>query len=382
MRPFQPRQKGHANYLVVWLNRQFHTSLALLGLLVIPVKAFCQSFHVAGQVTYEVVYPDGASRGKITNHFECAVQGCSWRITMTPVGRLGSLKTEMAGCDGTNIFRLTTFNTNSSLVASDKHNLNLGTIYPGLVPPSDISLISSVWLAYGSHCYFSAIKDGRCKPVWQLDDPAIQFSNISVPVNFHFSPNAPFLLARASFFSEGFLYNLTNGTALIAKKEMPPFHRGFTNATYSVARWSNDDKIPMTFSLKRFIPRYGAASANETVVWVIVNGQLESFREQMDDGFEPLPSIQAGTEVQDYRFITANPPMHDLTYSVTNANWPSFDAPHLQSQYRLLWTSRASAAGGSAVQPARFLPRAVLFATIATLPILAIFFFVRKKRIF
>lgn len=100
-------------------------------------------FEVLGEITYEILLPNGTSRGKITNQFGAIVDGCQWQITSIPTNRNASVISDVAGCDGTNIYRLTTIRTNKSNSAAEG-TLQLGIIYPGVVPPSDISLISSV----------------------------------------------------------------------------------------------------------------------------------------------------------------------------------------------------------------------------------------------
>lgn len=234
-------------------------------------------------------------------------------------------------------------------------------------------------MAYGSHCYFKAISDGQSKPMWQLNDPALLFTGISVPVSFEISSNSPFSLSRALFRSDGFIYNLTNQTTLVARREPAPFQNGFLNLRYAVENWTTSG-IPSEFILKRYLPRYEASSSEDTSVWVAIHGRMHTYRERQVELVNPVPEVKFWTEIQDFRFMTFNPPMRDLMYVTTNGSWPALDSAWLKNKYRLLATSRALAAGNQKEARGATFPRIAIVITVACFPIFALFLFARRQR--
>jgi hypothetical protein len=161
---------------------------------------------------------------------------------------------------------------------------------PTLVPPPMRGLISPVWIAYGSRCYFAG-RDSIIEPLFYMGNQRLQ-SVISVRGSWRFSPKAPYLLTSLIDYRDGKVLGLQH-----------PFTLETTNSVYEVLNWTNIGAltIPQQFRITHYVPDTKATDVPRLAVFAVIDGVATEVLDRTEiTDFSPAVSV--ATRVVDRRF--------------------------------------------------------------------------------
>lgn len=343
------RLSGTFPYWRVWFSslRNLLFALILLNALVAVASEF--DWEIEGQLVYTDYTPEGHPRKQERQTFLVWIRGDDWTIRLTPVPEEESVsmaKYREVGTDGTNLYRITVFNPafdssigrreelrvidlllkNATTMPAQevkrlekkkhaleqelkpKQNLNksvnqaVGEVSPFPFPqfkPGDYAAF--IWLANCSQRYLNAMGDQTLPQVWPYEHPMQLMTNNTVcAVVFREStPDAP--PKRVTFLNDGTDFDPFEKT-LIRKPLPPPFDRGYTNAVYEVAAFTNlnGSEFPKSFSLSAYARRVDAKSNTDLWTFARFKGVTETIR-PFCSRTNLIPDLPVATLIQDLR---------------------------------------------------------------------------------
>ena len=290
-------------------SARFCVRLALLAafswLAIVTLDSRAATFEVVGQLK-AVIYQDGAITHSRTNPFKASVDGCRLRVHAEATG-LGSLSGEFATVED---FSVDLSKNDVALMKSapsvDEWGFQIRpqpkpieypeaylSVNPTVVP--QFSTFTLPWLAYGSSCYLSEIKDGM------IQSPVVQ-DFTKAKTKYWLAPKAP-AQWRFSTQGPGLLQSLVvyrDGEAL----ELPePFRGRTTNCVYEVLRWTNvaGMTLPLEFKLTRYTLNLHAKDSPRLLVDGLFLGLASGISSHLSiTNFAPV--ISTNTQVTDRRF--------------------------------------------------------------------------------
>jgi len=287
-----------------------------------PPPAVADSFFVEGSAKMRLYAPDGSSNDQATMLFTLSVENCRWllRFKRDYQGADGTHAPDYqeVSCDETNVYFLSNIKSEvERLKASHTNvgpNVANGLTYPGQVFHHRLAdEVGAIWLAYAATCYFQSQTSSFIEPAMAFDgfggtyEPA---GHEKLRAEWTLTSSKPNLPAQVVYFGDG--YKTIRGRRA---KLAPPYDRGFTNAIYQVATFTNVSglTLPLDASLKVFTSRPGAAVAEDLRVLVEYRVHLTSAGKSVDAvTFQPaLPGV---TLLDDRR-------VGPLQYFATN-QWP------------------------------------------------------------
>lgn len=227
-----------------------------------------EAFEVEGTIDYNYRYENSDRRSQYTNWFRVSVKGCQSVI------RAGGMTDERIeffeySCDGTNsallisCFPATNITSAHMMkggklteVALPQARTNLVDaqviLNSGVVPEYVFGLITPVWLAYASGCFYARGDSGEVEPVFFMGQ-GFRESGLKVRAQWQRASESPGLLAWMCDFYDGNRYG-TDGSRFVTEPLPAPFNQPTTNVFYQVVEWTNSAgyKIPLRWKVERF----------------------------------------------------------------------------------------------------------------------------------
>jgi len=291
----------------------------IFALLTCVSEADALEFEVTGTVTYKASR-DNLVKYEKTKLFRFSVKDCEWNAkTWDPQN---PIRYDEAGFQNDSIFVLRCFPPKTNTATA----VYVATIYPGLMPSEDESLINYLWLAYGSACYFSGKPPGMLEPVWELDDPVLNVSGFKMQAFWEIGEGIPKIPSSIAYINDGF-YRVRKDGKPFSFKAKPPFDKGYTNAIFLSEGQVNckDVRLPSVSVFKRFY------LANSTPVKINEEARLLTRTEitasvlKLNDVVSIksfLPYFDGVIKTQDRRARALESPGPNIYYPITNGNWP------------------------------------------------------------
>lgn len=228
------------------------------------------SYEIDGGIEQKYIRLSGES-GILTNWFHVSVSGCRSAI------RTGSMGDKVINyfeyvSDGTNSELVIRYNPFEALTAvavpNDKggleaHKLAIPekpinqanvTINSSTVPEYGFGLITPVWIAYASSCFFQQSKTDQIEPIFFMG-AGFREHHLKVKANWSLAAKSPELPEWMHDFTDGKLYKEEHET-LITTESPEPFDKPTTNSIYSVSSWTNayDLHLPLRWQLIQYRP--------------------------------------------------------------------------------------------------------------------------------
>ena len=253
--------------------------IAIVGTVVVKAKLFptppsnqhrrpTAPYQVSGSIISDYVKADGSIR-TVSNSFRVVVADCRSRITAgggAGAGAIGIESNEYC-CDGTNSSLLVKFVPHTNTANQAELTLNTGP-----VPEYGNGLISQVWLAYASACFYMNSTSEWTDAVFFMGR-GFRENDLKVRSEWKLTTRVPPVLEHMCDFSDGYRYNTQyneqDDDNILLKEKMPrPFDRENTNAIYSVLQWTNFQglTLPLEWRVVHYMP---------TLEPNLANGKLE-----------------------------------------------------------------------------------------------------------
>jgi hypothetical protein len=223
-------------------------------------------YEIRGQIDQRFLNPDGSSFNSSKASFQVYVAGCAWMIELTELDAQGQpkLRREIGSTGAPETYELVTRlayqDREPSAKAARKRPAidqlsTAGFAVSGYVPVgfSDDTLSSHLWVMFASGCFFRDLKTNRMTPVFDYRASASIHPEWTLPIEYELADDLIHLPARLVFRNEGEQYAPV-GSRYELRKFPEPYHRGFTNAIYSVTGLTNVDSyvLPLGFVLEEF----------------------------------------------------------------------------------------------------------------------------------
>jgi len=256
--------------------------------------------------------PQQPPRTHQQQRFAILTDGTSWRVEILDFERSTNSQVSRVeyGCDGENVYGVTTYDTNYAgprLVARNgmivtnaggrpPRNNGSAKVLPGRIPMPE-SLLGYIWLAYLSGC---ELKQLEANSVFEL--PALYSGGMEThhltfrePARWVLSGGFPFTPSRSEFFG-GEIYGYSKEFGLTRHATSQPV----TNLALVVESTTNSGAwtMPARFSLALFGPPFGTNGP-----WLAARGIGETIsiaRVPRPHSF--LPAVPSSTSVIDWRF--------------------------------------------------------------------------------
>jgi hypothetical protein len=273
-----------------------------------------REFEVDGHLIY-TLFRNGQTEKTTAKDFKAQVSNCTSLYRSYDTERRYYIEVT---CDGETLYEVGSFPSTTNGVTTNRVS---GFIERRNVPRDDSSNINYLWLAYGSGCYFDAATDDMVDPLWVLDNPTRE--GLDSKVRAIWERNQSERVPRqVAYMGDGYWHTLTaKGEPLDAA--MPsPFDKGFTNATYSVLKFTNfyNTFVPTEFIFTRFGVR--PTGKNKAVIEKVTETHaIVSSITGLSQSTTLLPKFDGIVRVVDTRFKNSWRLDADLTYMVTNGNW-------------------------------------------------------------
>ena len=247
-----------------------------------------QEFHVAGTLEGERLFEKKVTGRIQSTHFDVSLSGCNWLIRIEP-GMLGGYVE--AGYDGDVVRDVAEgpFKPSASVFNSE-------------VPPAGGDpRIAIVWTAFAQSSYLNkSITSGSLIPAFIRT-----FSPQGLPATAEGLTEGQMFPSRIIYFATG-AYLPENGTTALRE---PPFENGFTNAIYTVSRFTKIGalRIPVEFELSQYQPStVRPVSSNDISLCFHCIGKVTTFEPKCAvTNFSPILPNNPSLAVSDMRFITA-----------------------------------------------------------------------------
>ena len=309
------RLKWSERFLVAFVKKDKPNHLVkvciLLTFLTCAMTSLAQEFESSGSFKSEAFsprYKDGTEPCFILEgDFFVAVKDCSSEVkykTKNVIWHLKEFESSEAGAilsfDGTNYYELILPNS------AFTNALPSGKIWTGQVPERSDDKLATLWLAFGSHCYFKTADSNLIySPLMSSPTGRNVWTNDHrVPATWTLLSDFPQLPVNIVHSSE-FAFNSKQGEPIIS------------NIVYRVLTTTNFDGVtlPKNFQLNRYFP---AASLVNSFSAELSDIKLHISNQNF------IPPLQKRTFIIDERFIgrAGNPVAQYLQKST---NWPTLD---------------------------------------------------------
>ncbi len=283
--------------------------IPLIGTLVGQTTAILAAgYQVDGHILRGYTTPNG-SQGTASNWFQVKVDRCSTTITAGPIN--DPVIEFFQHCfDGKNSSLLVKYVAQSPLKVANEATLMLNS---GPVPEYGYGMISEVWLAYASACFYQRLANGHSPPVFDMGG-GFRESHQMVKSDWRLTKTAPPLLDYMRDFADGFRYSEEDGKLL--KQQLPsPFNRGYTNSIYSVILWTNHAglTLPLQWRVVQYRPnlvtgRLEPITTHGFTTAISMEGYASDFS----------PHMPKNTRIIDNTLEAQGSPVHTYAYMTTN----------------------------------------------------------------
>jgi len=354
--------------------RLFLYATVSLSCTLTAIRASAVTVEVQGRLTYTINRFQKAPL-VIEKDFRVVTDACVARIRTQPHGSQHAwIETSI---DGHTIHSVAEYYSLESKVTNYS-----GVVEYRDVPRDDSSNISYLWLAYGSSCYLKARPSGSLRPVWTLDDPALQEEGFLLPASWDVLQTNG-LPRKIIYWGDGHWHVVTQqGRQTIP---MPtPFDVGFTNAELSVVSNTNigelsipTDLVFTRYGVQNSLSQPGTYEAKVVTTTHVVATNVMEVREAPS-----VPPRFAGILMAtDRRFFDLASGVKRITYSVTNGEWPNIT--YLSKIFAM--EKRATQTSPSASPPRKpgtpsFLPFVIGIAIFAAIVLVPIVVFISLRR--
>jgi hypothetical protein len=303
-----------------------------LLILSFQMPLYGQQFKAEGTIVYSTE-SQGASYQE-TKHFIVARDGVQWKIRTIPINRgapqESAILFEEAGYDGTNIFCLTQNDTNKAYLYGSPNLTKQKNFAPALgrvqkadcLPFLEMNLIFPLWLAYSSSHYLTNLTDNKVvAPLFVQDD----FFTGTIPKAFNLPAkwklNPSFFISEIQWFSEGEYMASDHDGSQKLEKYLPPFDKGFLQASYETTEWTNFDnmELPKSFLLKVFAPDYRTEGKTNVNLIYTISADVQTVESL--GSFSCMPNLSTKTIITDSRLFLGDLP---ISYESTS-NWDTVD---------------------------------------------------------
>jgi hypothetical protein len=288
------------------------------------------NYQASGSLIREYVKPD-RSTGTVSNWFRIVRADCSCRITAGAI-RDPAIESFEYRCDGTNSSLLIKYSPDyTNLITAKPNDRQLTTktnteparianeatlmLNTGPVPEYGYGMISEVWLAYASACFYEASTNGRTEPVFSMGG-GFREHHLTVKSEWKLTTSVPALLERMNDFSDGFRYNEQDG--VVIKERLPgPFDKEHTNVVYSVLSWTNYGglTLPYEWQVVQYKPDFQTGQLEPQVT---TRGYTDSVETSDDQGTDFAPFAPKNTRVIDSTLEAQGVPFGSYDYVTTN----------------------------------------------------------------
>jgi hypothetical protein len=184
----------------------------------------------------------------------------------------------------------------------------------GVIPEYGFGLITPVWLALASSCFYQSAVSNKSDPVIFIG-AGFRESNLKVASRWHLADTPPRLLEWMCTISDGYRYHEEHDT-LIKERLPSPFNKSFTNAWYSVLNWTNVNGlvIPRDWTLIQLRPSTGEDVLETNMITSGRTQKVFLSRAEQDLGL-PIPP---NTRVLDRTLPSQGIPIRECAYFTTN----------------------------------------------------------------
>ncbi|GEM_PF-2157079 len=354
--------------MISWLSARY-VLIALLTWLGARVSV-AQTYTVKGDLIYSILDRTGVATYAARSHFTTSVSNHLWRVRMDFLedtnGEHGNM--EEAGFDGTNIFKVL---TSMPEQVTKSNLLDSGSIGGGSFPSSLSPYSRVIWLATASVSFFSIAKQGKVAAPWLGPGsyPLMTYAltetldSSNLPRTILFTTNVRTSPSGANQDRSGLL--LTN----------------FVTGRYSVLAFTNIGRaiLPMEFELVRFfVPRVNSEVTNSSLPLNVFRGRITSVIGDIPSTL--YPNVSRKTFVHDYRFRDSNTYVKEITYALTNGQWPDINDPRLLALFeRRLKAAKANEPGKNLEGRSNPLITAIILA-LGILPFVLVFLMRNKVK--
>ena len=211
----------------------------------------------------------------------------------------------------------------------------------GVIPEYGFGLITPVWLALASSCFYQCAVSNKSDPVIFIG-PGFRESNLKVASGWRLADTPPRLLEWMCTICDGYKYHEEHDT-LIKERLQSPFNKAFTNAWYSVLNWTNVNGllIPREWTLIQLRPSAGRDFLETNM---ITSGRTEKVvlsEVEQDLGLPIPPNTRVldrslpsqGIPIREYAYFTTNGQLLSIPELKRQLNFPLMLADARQSAY-------------------------------------------------
>lgn len=296
------------------LKKLLIPGLTLIGVCTLAKAEVPASYEMDGDIESRYLRQDG-EWASITNWFEVSVSGCRSAIR---TGSMGDPAVEYFEyvCDGTKSALLIKYYPPEVRgLTGRRRPINQANliINPGSVPEYGFGLITPVWLACASSCFFQ--KNGsQIEPIFYMG-PGFREHHLKVEANWSLAGTNPKLPEWMCDFTDGKAYKDENG--VFQTEPVPtPFDKPTTNAVFSVLSWTKlgDLHLPSKWQVIQYKPNFTSQTLE---VQKIDTAYMTAVRDGTSrDSF----AIQAPeyTRVTDRTLEARGVPVAEFSYISTN----------------------------------------------------------------
>jgi hypothetical protein len=295
-------------------------------------------YEASGVAEQRYLQGDG-SEGLVTNWFRVAVSDCHAVIR---TGGMTDAAVEFFeySCDGSNSTLLIKYLPNQELKKKVREIVNEANLFvnTGVVPEYGLGLITHVWLAYASSCFYQRSTTNRTEPVFFMGS-GFRENHLTVESTWQLSQEQPRVLTWMCDYSDGHRYWEEHDT-LLKERLPPPFDKPATNAFYSVSSWTNLDNqhLPLEWSVVQYKPNLAKGFIEPRITTLghtlsLGNGTSRAhFVQEMPLRTRVIDkTLEAkGLPIRQYGYLTTNGQL--LTLAAIKAQ-PGF-APNLEAGLR------------------------------------------------
>jgi hypothetical protein len=207
----------------------------------------------------------------------------------------------------------------------------------GIIPYNEVgSMITPIWLAFGSASYLATNSLKSIPPMWPYRDPKIFLSGYKLMASWITSDQPPFLPNSILFTNCGIEFLTEAGPEGVTTKSNKlafPYDKGFLEAEYITSGRTNlaDMSFPVEFNfiVYRLQKKSSNTIASAMERRLSYHGNLTSVELFRNDGQSFSPVINnLRPLVIDERFKDIEPNL-SVSYVLTNNVWPTKDNPTL-----------------------------------------------------
>jgi hypothetical protein len=203
------------------------------------------------------------------------------------------------------------------------------TINSGVVPEYGFGLITPVWIATASSCFFQNSKSRQIEPIVSMGRGFREYS-LKVLADWKLSSANPKLPEWMFDFADGKQYR-EEKSQLISENLAEPFDHPHTNLIYSVLSWTNlgDLHVPLEWKVVQYQPNFATGVVEPKIIDA---GHTASLRKGTARSSFQIAAPEytrvvdrtlraQGVPVREYAYITTN---GDLLSALEITKWQGF----------------------------------------------------------